>query len=344
MATKAAEIRHFLLRQIPTHPRDVTNLAVSEFGVSRQAINRHLRDLVADGLVKAQGRTKGRSYEVVTELERAVIPLDGQVNEDRLWREWAAPRLEGLPRNVRDICHHGFTEMVNNVVDHSEGTRVGISLSRSPALIDLRVDDDGVGIFRKIQTAFALEDEKHAVLELSKGKLTTDPSRHSGEGVFFTSRIFDQFSLLSGSLLLCHLPDDSDWLVEDKRPSTGTIVKMVIDPESTRTIKEVFDRFSDVEGDYSFDVTHVPVALAQYGDENLVSRSQAKRLLVRLDRFGTVILNFQGVRAVGQAFADEVFRVFQLEHPEIKIGFVNASEPVRQMIQRALSHDQIPLL
>ena len=57
-------------------------------------------------------------------------------------------------------------------------------------------------------------------------------------------------------------------------------------------------------------VTHIPLRLAEYGEDNLVSRSQAKRVLARVDRFEEVILDYSGIRAVGQAFADEIFRVF----------------------------------
>lgn len=83
--------------------------------------------------------------------------------------------------------------------------------------------------------------------------------------------------------------------------------------------------------------TVVPVRLAQYGDEKLVSRSQAKRLLVGLDKFRVVVFNFAEVEAIGQAFADEVFRVFRKQHPDIEIKSLNANEEVTQMICRAES-------
>jgi hypothetical protein len=37
----------------------------------------------------------------------------------------------------------------------------------------------------------------------------------------------------------------------------------------------------------------------------------------------------------GQAFADEVFRVFALVHPEVELTATNASPEVQQMIRRA---------
>ncbi len=84
-------------------------------------------------------------------------------------------------------------------------------------------------------------------------------------------------------------------------------------------------------------MTHVPVALATHGDENLVSRSQARRLVRRFEGFRRVVLNFKGVDVVGQAFADEVFRVFKKEHPDVELLWVNANNRVQRMIRRAQS-------
>ena len=65
--------------------------------------------------------------------------------------------------------------------------------------------------------------------------------------------------------------------------------------------------------------TVVPVRLAQHGDEKLISRSQAKQLLNRIDKFKIVIFYFTKVEITGQAFADEIFRVFRRQHPDIEI-------------------------
>jgi hypothetical protein len=99
------------------------------------------------------------------------------------------------------------------------------------------------------------------------------------------------------------------------------------------------DRFASSGEDYGFTRTHIPVVLAQYGDENLVSRSQAKRLLARFDRFKEVFLDFTGVHTIGPAFADEIFRVFYRQHPEIRLVWVNANSEVEKMIRRALEHE-----
>jgi uncharacterized protein (DUF1330 family) len=77
--------------------------------------------------------------------------------------------------------------------------------------------------------------------------------------------------------------------------------------------------------------------LVRYGDEVLVSRSQAKRLLARVDRFKIVILDFEGVNSIGQAFADEIFRVFRLKNRDTEIHHINANRDVEDMIVRALT-------
>jgi hypothetical protein len=180
-------------------------------------------------------------------------------------------------------------------------------------------------------------------LELSKGKVTTDPDNHTGEGIFFSSRTFDTFNILSGGVYFDHHQDDGeDWIPGNERQPQqvdGTSVLMTIKNNSDKTIQSIFDQYATDNEDYRFDKTVVPVKLLEYGDDRLVSRSQAKRLMKRFDRFRTVVLNFQDVESIGQAFADEVFRVFPSHYPDVEIVPVATNEQVARMIRRA-SDDQ----
>jgi anti-sigma regulatory factor (Ser/Thr protein kinase) len=263
------------------------------------------------------------------------------LEEDKIWRQQVRPLLSGIPANVLEICHYGFTEMVNNVIDHSAGRTLVIRIGSTTNAIRMDIIDDGVGIFQKLQTELGLEDHRHAILELAKGKTTTAPQQHTGEGIFFTSRMFDNFSIISGRLRFTHdalLGEDR--LVEIEKEEKGTTIILEIHPQSQRTMKGVFDQFAAGEEDYGFTRTQVPVTLAQYGDENLVSRSQAKRLLARFDRFKEVQLDFKGVLMIGPAFADEIFRVFRHQNPQIRLIWLNATAEVEKMIRRALSNGE----
>lgn len=346
---RSSDIDAALLTQVRTHPNDLTRVVAQAIGVSRQAVANRVRVLVKDGYLAKSGTTRP-TYQLGLN-RRAVFyyPLAG-LAEDRVWTQDVAPLLQDLPREIVDVCHFGLTEMVNNAIDHSEGTTVTVQVIRDRRQVFLGVSDDGVGIFHKIARALDLPDERLALLELSKGKLTTDPRRHSGEGVFFTSRMFDRYQIMAGGLLFDH--DDNepeDWLFDMDEVQVGTDVFMQIAISSKRTMAEVYAQYSSGPDDYTFAKTVVPVRLAKVGDENLVSRSQAKRLMLRVERFRSVVLDFEGVATIGQAFADEVYRVFANEHPEIELQSIHASSEVQQMIRRAeVARDegsnQMPLL
>lgn len=198
------------------------------------------------------------------------------------------------------------------------------------------IADDGEGIFLKIQRALNLYDPRESIIELAKGKFTTDPAHHTGEGIFFSSKMFDAYDIRSGNLFFMHDEGKLDILTEREKGSHGTLVMMRVDNDSRRTSKEVFDHFSSPD-EYTFDKTIVPVRLAIHEGEKLVSRSQAKRITLRFEKFRHVILDFEGVSDIGQAFADEIFRVFQNAHPDILMAPVNMTFAVNDMVNRARS-------
>lgn len=339
---RGEEIRQFILDNVEHHPKAVAKLAAHNFGITRQAVNKHIQRLVEQKALLVHGSTRNRHYLLhpLVQWEHIYI-LDGSLAEDKVWRDDIAVLLGQLTINVIDIWHYGFTEMLNNAIDHSSGGHVNVSLTKTATTTEIIIYDDGEGIFKKIQREFDLYDERHSVLELAKGKLTTDPDNHTGEGIFFSSRMFDDFRILSGNVYFSHTHDEvEDWIIENQRYQSGTGIFMKLANNNTRTTKQIFDSFTS-DDDYGFTKTVVPVRLVQYGDEKLVSRSQAKRLLGRVDKFKTVIFDFDEVESIGQAFADEVFRVFQLQHPEIELIYLKTNKNVEQMISRARSHGEI---
>lgn len=346
------EIRQFILDHVGEHPQDITSLTAEKYGITRQAVLRHIHQLVKEDFLVVRGTTRDRYYELKPFIhEEWKLDLQADLQEDQIWRQkirpfffetaWnrvVLPRLSKLSSNVIAICQYGFTEILNNAIDHSEGKSVRIGIKCTAVSIKLMINDDGVGIFHKIQQQFNLDDPRDAILELAKGKVTTDPARHTGEGIFFASRAFDRFSIVSGNLCFIHVIGENDWLLEDAEGETldGTLVTMEIHPAAKRSLQAIFDYFASESHDYGFTRTIVPVVLAKYGEENLVSRSQAKRLLTRFDRFREILLDFKNIEFIGQAFADEIFRVYQSEHPQLIIQWVNANEQVGKMIQRSL--------
>jgi len=327
------EIREFILKNVSKYSKGIVGQVAEEFKISRQAVSRYIHELLAKGYISAKGNTRQRTYSLKVLHESSdVVPLKG-IKEDVLWREKIVDILKLLPANVINIWQYSFTEMVNNAIDHSEGKKIIINIEMNGYLTMISIHDDGVGIFKKIKNECGLDDERHAVLELAKGKLTTDPESHTGEGIFFTSRMLDDFGILSGEVYFSHEFDkEEDWILESDLPKTGTTVFMSLANRSQRIDQEVFEQFASEDEDYGFTKTVVPVRLVRHGTENLVSRSQAKRLLSRVDRFKTVILDFKDVDSIGRAFADEIFRVFERNHPSILLVPVKTVENVEKII------------
>jgi len=335
---RSEKIRAYLIDNVEKNPKDIVHVTSEIFKVSRQAVNKHIRQLIEQNALIREGKAKSVHYFLHPQFEwNGRFYIKDTQAEDVVWRNEIKQRLGQLHDNALAIWNHGFSEMFNNVIDHSEGTSVAINIKKTASSTEMFICDNGIGIFTKIKNAMDLLDERHAVIELTKGKLTTDPTRHSGEGIFFSSRMFDEFSILSGEVFLSHAYDkDEDWILQTSKYQEGTFITMKLRNNTARTIREIFNKFSD--DDYGFTKTVVPVRLAQYGNEQLVSRSQAKRLLMRIDRFRTVLFDFKDVESIGQAFADEVFRVFARQHPKMELLPTNANPAVAQMIRRVESN------
>jgi hypothetical protein len=337
---RGEEVRRFILENVQDNPSNISRLASDKFSVSRQAVNEHLRRLVAAGALTETGNTRGRVYVLAPlEVWERQYSIETGLAEDVVWRTDVSAVLGKLPENVRDIWYYGFTEMFNNAIDHSGGAAISVRITKTAVSTEMIILDNGMGIFRKIQQALTLVDERQAIFELAKGKLTTDPKNHTGQGIFFTSRVFDGFDILSGGVFYSHeFGKPEDWLSERTNPHNGTAIFMKLGNHTARTTKRIFDQYLSGEpNDYGFNKTIVPVELAQYGNDKLISRSQAKRVLARVELFKKVILDFDHVPTIGQAFADEIFRVFPQHHPDVQLIPIKQNSEVKRMILRAVN-------
>lgn len=335
---RGEDIRRFILDQVEKHPSDISRVTAIKFNITRQAVNKHLQKLAAEKCLTETGNTRNRAYKLAPLLEwHSTYAIKQGLAEDVVWRDDIRSALGQLPDNVLNIWQHVFTEMFNNAIDHSNGAEIHVQITKTAVSTSIIIFDNGIGIFKKIQSEMGLLDERHAILELSKGKLTTDPTRHTGEGIFFSSRMVDSYQIYSGQVFFSHtFGDEKDWILENPRYGTGTAVFMELHNHTSRTARKIFDQYSTGDN-YGFNKTIVPVWLAQYGSDKLLSRSQAKRVLARVELFKIVVFDFEKVETIGQAFADEIFRVFQSQHPEIQLIAIHANADVDKMIERAKS-------
>ncbi|MEW6058995.1 MAG: DUF4325 domain-containing protein [Actinomycetota bacterium] len=314
-----------------------SGLVASVAGVTRQAAHYHLARMVREGELVRSGSGRGARYSSLADFART-CGIDG-LDEHRTWLEVldAVSPLRDASTNVGSILSYAFTEILNNAIDHSRGTAATVRVWVGQTDIAFEIVDDGVGAFRTIRERFGLADEFAALQELAKGKVTTDPDRHSGEGIFFTSRAVDLFLIESGDLR---------WTVDNRRHDeavgrstsvAGTRVRCEVSRATQRVLSQVFDAYTTDSGELGFTRTSVRVRLYEIGGTGFVSRSEAKRLGGRLEGFEEVEVDFAGVEDVGQGFVDELFRVWPRYHPETRLVPVNMVGPVARMVARALA-------
>jgi len=327
----ADEIVNYLLTKKASFQ---THELAEAMGVTRQAAHRHLARLIRAGELRRVGRGRASRYERAAISSFETWRCEG-LSEDEVWRQLSArdSALDDASSDARQALHYGLTEIVNNAIDHSQSQAVHARLFESDGRIGFEVVDDGIGVFENLRRTLHLDDTMHALQELSKGKVTTQPEAHTGEGIFFVSKIANLFELESGSL--CWIVDNerADSAVGQDVSRIGTRVRFEIDRQSARSLEALFREYAP---DHEFSRTRITVHLFEYG-VRFVSRSEAKRLLSGLDRFAQIVLDFDQVEIVGQGFADEVFRVWQHAHPEVSFVPIHMSSSVAFMVDRARS-------
>ncbi len=301
--------------------------------VTRQGALYHLSRMTEQGLLIREGSNRGARYRL-SALRWQDYLLQG-LSEDEVWGNERmvlrdlAPEVLETP-NVLKVVQYAFTEIVNNAIDHSGGNTVAIRWFLDDERVAFEVEDDGVGAFTRIREEYGLADDFEAVAELSKGKQTTFRERHSGLGIFFTSRMVSRFALSAGHVIWTvdnEIPDVAmGWL---DRTRVGTLVRCEIRFDTQVTPLAVYDERSDPETG-RFNKTTISLSLVN--SDSFVSRSEAKRVGAHLEGFDVIELDFAGVREVGQGFADELFRVWAGENPRSQLVPLNANPAIAAMI------------
>ncbi|MBI1862037.1 MAG: DUF4325 domain-containing protein [Deltaproteobacteria bacterium] len=336
------ETKKRILQWARTHSPFPSSTLVRFLGISRQNVAQHLRILVTRGELQKAGSTRGALYS--WQRQGVKRPTPGRVvvlhkklkglQEDIVFQE-IDRKLQlraQLGKNAHTVLSYAFTEMLNNAIDHarSEVSKIVIKLSNQD--IEFEIRDFGIGVYQNVQRGFHLKTELEALEHLFKGKQTTAPEAHSGEGIFFTSKIADRFRLRSHRLTATVDNQIRETFIGEERPLLGTRVEFRIRRQTKRKLSELFAAHTNA--DYEFDKGQVSVQLSREG--GLLARSQAKRLLAGLDRYKRITFDFAGVKELGQGFADEIFRVFRKSHPQIALEFTRTTPVVEMMIRRAI--------
>lgn len=323
---KKDAIISYLIEKISSSTPSLVKVVSEQFGVNQNTIHTYIKELMDQGVIH---KIKRDTYELTEKTFQFTLSRsEGDLEDESIiYEEYLYDHLKDLPQNVRGIWDYILGEMINNVIDHSDAETLLIQVNKSSMMTKLWIVDNGIGIFKKIKEHFGMRTLDEAICELFKGKLTTDPTNHSGEGIFFSSRLADLFVICSDEKYFSINKYDNDVLLNAPEFNKGTLILIELSNTSNKKAADIFNQYAQVDG--GFQVTRIP--LRNMFDSAPVSRSQAKRVCMRLEKFEEVIFDFDGLDWMGQGFAHQIFIVFQNEHPDITLKPVNMSKSVEQM-------------
>lgn len=317
---------------------------VKATGFSRAYINRFFQKLRDEGKIILLGKANKARYVLATEQEvmrakRDILNITRVLQNKNIFEDIVLRDIKEktgiflrISKNVSNILDYAFSEMLNNAIEHSQSKEIKITMQKEKNSILFEVIDKGIGIFNNIMQKRNLHSEMEAIQDLLKGKQSTAPQVHSGEGIFFTSKAAEILIIQSSHKKLIFNNLLQDIFIKDIKNIIGTKITFSISINSKKQLDYIFKQYTD--DSFEFNKTRVTVRLYKMGSE-YISRSQARRILSGLDKFKTIILDFKDVETIGQGFADEIFRVWKSQRPNISIISQNSNENINFMINRA---------
>lgn len=323
----------YLLEKIEQKDEGISKSVAQAFSVNQNTVHTYINELVDEKIIK---RIKRGQYELVKEEYKYDLKREnGDLDTDTYAYDYCLQEhICDLAVNVQAIWSYAFSEMINNVMDHSAAENVKVIVEQDYLNTNVMIADDGIGIFKKIKEHFAFSSLDEAICELFKGKLTTDSENHSGEGIFFSSKMMDDFFIVSSGKIFTNNKYDNSRIISIAVENVkGTCVIMSLSNFSHKNPQEVFDLYANVDG--GFIRTKIP--MKNIFDTSPVSRSQAKRVCNRLEKFKEVVIDFDGVQWMGQGFAHQIFVVFVKEHPDISLIPINMNEDITKMYNHVIN-------
>jgi anti-sigma regulatory factor (Ser/Thr protein kinase) len=338
MANTALTLAHvstFITALALAHPLNLPTALAQRCDCSVARARRLIKQLLDLGWLTRHGTVRRASFGPGA-LRQVVMryPLAG-LEEDLPWARDFAPCFD-LPPAVQAMVQHAFTELLNNAIDHSEGTSVVLSLRQTASHVQMLISDDGRGLFDQVRERLGLDDPAQVMLELSKGRLSSQPERHTGRGLFFTARLADIFDLHANQVAFQQRGwAPNDWARGRAVKPSGSSIYLAIALDTTRTLDQVLRSASVDSAGYGIEHVHLPLRLLTTDQVGLASRSQARKVAHRLTQFKRAELDFGGVDEIGQGFADELFRVFGRQQSGVQLVVRNAGRKVQDMIEMA---------
>lgn len=294
-------------------------------GISRQAAHLQLRTLVKAGRLEPFGAGPARRYRLPDAATRRLsFPRAGLRAAD-VWTlvEQRTPAVAALAPAPKALARYAVLQLVDNVIDHAGATKLELDVHPGEPL-RFTLLDDGAGLFERLRVGLGAATVLEAAQALGKPNLPSGGPGHTGEGLFFVMKAVDLLELEGNGLKFVADPARADTALLRVPVRPGTRATFAIRTDRTVPLDDLFAGWTEA---FRISRAQLRVKLYELG-VRFVSRSEARRLLAGMETIRELVLDFTGVEGVGQAFADEVFRVWAPAHPDVRLTAIGMNDVV----------------
>lgn len=212
------EAKAWVSTMIHSHSHDLIKALAHRYQVSGSTASATIKKLETSGLIKRSGPVNRPLFELSSDIEimhSYSLPL---LDEEQIWQRDFAPFFQaGLTKNQQALIHAGFVAIANNASAHSRGSTLHVIAELSMNNIEMTLQDNGIGIFKKIAP-------EHPEMSTSTELLNAQMSVHQNRSITVLVGQFDYFQIEANGL---HFPEelaaDSD---DDELFEQGTTVIM----------------------------------------------------------------------------------------------------------------------
>lgn len=331
----SGKIKKFILENLNRHQKDIIFTTIQRFGISRQAILKHMHTLINEKQIVAYGKTRDRYYELRPQVNfYKSIELEDGYDPKHTIDNYILNHISSLKTNIIEIIRFSMDALINNILDHSKATKFYFKIYLTYNDLHIILNDNGIGLFENIKTLLNVENEHIAAIELAKGPITTDPENHSGDELFTLMHLFDSAKIESSGKSLNYMNQKKYWMIDDSIQKQGTRIHLKINPFSKRSCQSIFENLF-VSKKMSI---KVPINLIKTNDNQIVNtRAQAKSLLRNIEKLKLIEFDFNNIDIIGPAFADELIRNTKKKNETANIKWINSNKMIDALMSRAYS-------
>ena len=328
------QIKTFLLDNLSNHQKDIIQAAINRFGISRQAIHKHMNRLIADRKVIAHGTTKGRYYELrpLVNFNKS-FSVNDIYSPEEIINKHIMPYFSSLNNNIIEIFEFAVWALLNNICDHSEASKIYYKIYITHQDAHFIINDNGIGIFENIRSGLNLKNSRLAALELAKGHVTTSPELHSGDELNAVIHLFDKVTIDASGQSLGYTFKDNDWSLIYSTQQKGSRIHLLINSNSKRTCAEIFQSIFQK----NIKKIRIPLNLLELSENRVVnSRAEAKSILRNIADYKLIEFDFKNIGLIGPSFADTLIRTVREKNQFADIKWINTNKTVDLLMSRAL--------